>query len=372
MTMNRLRQVTVTGFKSIREMDLELGDLTVLIGANGAGKSNFVSLLRMLNFAMTGALQQWIGESGGADSILHYGSKTTPQMTLDLEYETDKGTNRYHARLFDAAPDTLVFADETVAFTPGKAGREGAPESLGSGHRESAVPDAGRSGNRRAAAALGCMRAWQVYQFHDTSASATIRKQHYKHDNRYLRSDGGNLAAFLYGLRETKPQYYERIVKTIRLAAPFFDDFDLEPLVLSPEDVMLNWREVGRDYLLRPHHISDGALRFMTLTTLLLQPEETLPELIVIDEPELGLHPYAISLLGSMVRSLRGVAQVILATQSVPLLDEFEPGDVVVVDRHGGESLFAHLEPAELTDWLDEYSLSELWEKNVIGGRPGR
>lgn len=370
--MNRLSRIKVTGFKSIREMNLDLCKLTVLIGANGAGKSNFASLFSMLNFAMTDALQDWIGERGGADGILHYGSKTTPQMTLDVEYETDRGVNRYHARLVHAAPDTLMFGDETVLFTAHNAGSEREPTSLGSGHRESAIPEAGRAGNQTAGAAFGCMSSWRFYQFHDTSATAGMRQSRYIEDNRYLRSDAGNLAAFLHALRETERDAYERILGTVRLAAPFLNDFDLDPLVRDPRRVMLNWTERGRDHLFGPHQLSDGTLRFTALTTLLQQPESRLPSLIIIDEPELGLHPYAISLLGSMIRSLPDSTQVVLATQSVLLVDEFEPEDIVVVERHEGETTFQRQSSTELADWLEEYSIGELWEKNVTGGRPSR
>ncbi len=370
--MNRLSRIKVTGFKSIREMDLELGNLTVLIGANGAGKSNLVSLFELMNFAWTDALQVWITRSGGSNSLLHYGAKTTPQMTLDLEYETEDGVNRYHARLVDAAPDALMFGNEALAFTRHGAPVEAPLESLGSGHKETMVPRAGLGGVKQAAAAFRCIGNWRFFQFHDTSRTANIRRQASLRDNRYLFSDGGNLSVYLHGLRETERPYYDRIVRTIRSAAPFFDDFDLEPLVLNRDNLELNWREVGREPRFGPHQISDGTLRFMALATLLLQPEGRMPSLIVIDEPELGLHPYAISLLGSMVRSVAHSRQVIVATQSVSLVDEFQPEDVVVVDRHGGESSFRRLRPAELTGWLDEYSVSELWEKNVIGGRPAR
>jgi len=291
-------------------------------------------------------------------------------MTVDLEYETDRGDNLYHARLVHAAADALMFADEAVAFTPDGQGGLPEPVSLGSGHKESAVPEAGKAGNRTAAAAFGCMSKWRFYQFHDTSATSGMRATHYIHDNRYLRSDAGNLAAYLHLLREMEPRHYAVIVDTIRLAAPFFDDFELGPLELNTERVVLGWRERESGHRFGPHQLSDGTLRFIALCTLLLQPGERRPEIMVIDEPELGLHPHAISLLGSMVRSASHDRQILLATQSVDLVNEFEPESIVVVDHHAGESSFTRLRTEDLADWLEDYSIGELWEKNVLGGRP--
>jgi predicted ATPase len=217
---------------------------------------------------------------------------------------------------------------------------------------------------------LGAVSRWGFCHFQDTSEAAPIRRQCYKEDNRSLQPDAGNLAAYLYLLRETARPYYDRIVRTVQLAFPEFDDFDVGPLELNPRNVMLNWREVGRDKLFGPHDLSDGTLRFMALATLLLQPEERLPELILIDEPELGLHPSAMELLGGMLRSAAALTQVIVATQSVRLVDEFDPEDIVVTERWEGATAFRRLDPGPLAGWLEDYSIGELWEKNVVGGRP--
>jgi len=369
--MNRLSRIRASGFKSIRDLDLQLGNLTVLIGANGAGKSNLASLFLMLNHAMSGNLRNFIATGGRAKSFLHRGPKVTQQITVDLEYESEQGTNLYHARLGFAAQDTLIFNDEAVAFRRTQQVGPDALRSLGAGHAESVLKAAGEAGDDTARLAYSSLNRWRFYQFHDTSATSGMRLARALSDNRYLRSDGGNLAAYLHMLRATEPQYYRRIVQALRLAAPFLDDFDLDPLEDSPREVMLNWHQRGDDYPYGPHQLSDGTLRLIALTTLLLQPPGRMPALVVIDEPELGLHPYAIGLLGSMIRSISGSSQVVVATQSVPLIDEFEPADIVVFDRHEHEGSFTRLDPADLADWLERYSVSELWEKNVIGGRPG-
>ena len=372
--MNRLRRLGVAGFKSIRELDLELGQINVLIGGNGAGKSNLVSFFRMLNFMMTDGLQDYVGTSGGANSLLHYGAARTPQLPAALEFETgEEGRITYRMCLRWAAPDTLNHTGEVVTHSPPGPWHSQTQEiALSFSRKESQLLEMGESGVGPAAVVRRILTGCRVFQFHDTSAFSHIRTTSYLRNNRQLMSDGGNLAAFLYMLRETEPEYYRRIVGSIRDVAPHFGDFDLEPEKLNPESILLNWREAGEEYPFGPHQLPDGLLRFMALATLLLQPDDSLPEIIIIDEPELGLHPYAINVLVGLVRKAAVRCQLVLATQSVNLVDQFGPEEVITVERHDGPSVFQRLRPEELVEWLKEYTLSELWEKNVIGGRPTR
>ena len=364
--MNRLDRLSVRGFKSIRELDLELDNVNVLIGGNGAGKSNLLSLFRMLGSMAAGGLQEWIARAGGAKSVLHYGPKVTPCMEVGLEFQVGSDSGSYHARLASAPVDTLVFAREDLLGT----GQQG-KAAVHIGHRGS-VEGLVAKGDAPECLVSQVLHQCQVFQFHDTSESARIRAKAYINDNQRLHGDAGNLAAFLYMLKQTKPPYYRRIVDTIRDVAPHFGHFELEPDKLSPTEIMLNWREAGADYLFGPHQLPDGLLRFMALAALLLQPEDELPSVLAIDEPELGLHPYAVNVLGSLIRKASAHGQVILATQSVNLVDQFQPEEIVAVERTGNVSTFRRLRSEELAEWLDEYSLSDLWEKNVIGGRPSR
>jgi predicted ATPase len=217
---------------------------------------------------------------------------------------------------------------------------------------------------------LKALRSWQLYHFHDTSESAKVKQTGDIHDNLFLRPDASNLAAYLYLLQETEPEYYRNIVEAVRMVAPFFGDFILRPSPFNPEKIRLEWKERGADMLFGPHALSDGTLRFICLATLFLQPPERLPSTVVLDEPELGLHPYAIALLADMVRSASQNTQVVLATQSVTLVNQFSPEDIVVVDRVGGETILRRLSEEEISSWLEDYGLGDLWEKNVFGGRP--
>jgi len=354
-------------------MDLELRPLNVLIGANGAGKSNLISFFKMLNEMMAGRLQQYIGTSGRAQSLLHFGPKVTPQIEARLEFEVDNGLDTYDLRLFHAAGDTLVFAEETLSFL--KVGFDKPLlVPLGAGHEETRiVQESAKNGAKAKVASVlrHLLNQCRVYHFHDTSPTARVRQYGYVGDNRWLMPDAGNLAALLLRFREENGgSVYKRIVSTIRLIAPFFVDFDLEPAGPNKQDVILNWRDEGSDQIFGPHQLSDGTLRAMCLVTLLMQAEDDLPELIIVDEPELGLHPYALNVVASLFKKASHHTQVLISTQSRSFLDSFDPENVVVVNREGRNSQIARPDPAQLEAWLEEYSLGEIWEKNVIGGGP--
>ena len=387
---NKLTSLYVSGYKSFPYSPLisvpakdgnpsfdyqgkyvKFSDVTVLLGANGVGKSNIVSLFRLLNFMMTVALQEFIGRSGGAGSILHYGPQVTPQMELSLEFDGEGRRNVYSLRLTSAAPDTLIFTDEAVEYY-----REGYPSPqrtlLGAGHKESKVEESAKGGERTVAVTLALLRDCRTYQFHDTSENARIRKGGYVEDTKYLRSDAGNLAPFLLGLKQIHHSFYDLIVRTIRQVCPQFGDFELEPSDRNPKYVLLNWRDRHRgDYLLGPHQLSDGTLRFMALAALFLQPPDMLPPVIIVDEPELGLHPAAISVLADLVKGASERSQILLATQSETLVNHFDLEQIRPMAHTEGGSRFLDLEPSDFSEWLEEYSTGELWEKNIFGGGRG-
>ena len=363
-----LRRLSLSGFKTIRQLDIELGAMNVLIGPNGAGKSNLLSFFRLLGHILypPGALQLHIAKSGGANSLLNGGAAVTPQIEAVLTFTEAESVAEYWSRLLYAAPDTLIFAEEKIRSAPDASSLNGAGwDSLGVGQRESGLPlwsvDADGP------------QVWQffadcaVYQFHNTSETARVRQRWSVADNQSLKEDGANLAPLLLRIQEQHPAHYRRITDTLRQIAPFFADFVLVP---EGDSILLRWRELGNDVVFGPHQASDGTLRAMALVTLLLQPSDELPAVIILDEPELGLHPRAISILAGLLLGASIHTQVIVATQSPVLLDHFEPEQVIVAERKGAESEFRRLNGEQLASWLEEYTLSELWDKNVLGGRP--
>lgn len=360
----KLDKLTVRGYKSIKELeDFELRALNVLIGANGAGKSNLLSLFRLVGAVAEGGLQVYVQKEGGPDVLLFGGRKRTPQLDVALSF----GDNGYWISLTPTADNHLIFErEETLHKGRVRLGPIVHPRS--GGYPEARLLVGAGSVSQPIRLALQNCR---LYHFHDTGVTAAVKLPHPSNDNLRLKPDAANLAAFLASLHDDFPREYKRIVDTIRLAAPFFGDFVIrDPL---PQTVELEWTERGDpDTPYRAHVLSDGTLRFICLTTLLLQPLALRPDTILIDEPELGLHPYAINLLAEMLKQASADKQVIVSTQSVELLNNFAPEDVIVADREDGASVFKRLDADELNDWLEDYTLGELWKKNILGGRPTR
>ena len=363
--MPRLARLTVRGFKSIRELkDFEPGALNVLIGPNGAGKTNFIELFRMMARMTEQRLQIWVAEQGGPDALL-FGGRRGPSR---IEAEFIFGLNAYHFSLVPVGRNLVFEGEETGFFGHGQT----FTHPLGSGHYESNLKGADEGGGDAFSPYVrAAIASWRVYHFHDTSPVAPVRQAQALRDNLSLKSDASNLGAFLRRLRERHPDYYRQIVEAVRLAAPFFGDFVYRRDV--GERMELEWFEADDpDTVLGPRQLSDGTLRFISLATLLLQPTQLRPQLILIDEPELGLHPHTLTLLAEMLQHASDERQVIVSTQSADLVSEFEPEDVVVVDRKHGESVFERLDSERLHDWLEDYVLGDLWKMNIFGGRPER
>lgn len=366
-----IKKLTIEGFKSIRTLkDFELRSLNVLIGANGAGKSNFVGFFRLLRELIEQRLRLTVAREGGADACLYLGPKVTERFAAKLYF----GSNGYEFALVPTTDNRFVFARE-VALSYVGPGKES--KILGEGQAEAKLKEFKDEPDIIWGAPHGvahyvfdAISNWVVYHFHDTSLTARVRRQTPIHLNESLLPDAGNLAALLYRMRATHPGNYAQIRDVVRLAAPFFDDFKLRPDPIDPKLIQLEWLQKDSDYPFRAHQLSDGTLRFICLATALLQPMR--PATVLFDEPELGLHPYALTLLGGLFRQAahKGSKQVIVSTQSALLLNEFAPEDVIVVERHDGESTFRRLDSAQLSEWLQEYTMGELWQKNVLGGRP--
>jgi predicted ATPase len=337
MASDSFRSITIKGFRSIRSIEnLYLRPINLLIGANGSGKSNFLEAFVFVGEAEAGRLKDYVVRLGGADRILYFGSKTTNR--IDFELQAGNGLNLIAHYLY-TANDELA----------GMATRGGWWEG-----QELPSP------------------SYRRYQFRDTGDSSPLRRTNSVHDNRMLREHGSNLAAFLYRLSYQFKEQYELIRKTVQIVAPFFEDFQLAPLALNPDTIKLEWRHRNSDQYFDASSFSDGTLRFIALATLLLQPVELRPAVILVDEPELGLHPYAVELLASLIKQASKETQMIAATQSSLLLDYFEPEDVLVADRVKGATEIKRLQQEPLAEWLKEYSLGQLWEKGELSGRPGK
>lgn len=351
--------ITIKGYKSIKDVNLKLSPINILIGANGSGKSNFISFFEFLNAIQDKRLKEYAALRGGADRLLHKGSQQTQEISFDTSF--DNNTNGYRVNL-KLGDEGFVFTEEVLTYQ-GNDGR-----NISNFGTEANVKSSDMS---RAKFINRYLNSYRKYHFHDTSKDSPFTKMsHVINDQYYLYEDGSNISAFLYNIQQNNPIIYTRIIQTIQSIAPYFSDFYFHP---NEEGyIRLQWKSKYGSTIYGASDLSDGTIRFIALTVLFMQPN--LPSSIIIDEPELGLHPFAISKLAGMIKSVASKGkQVIAATQSADLVNHFTSEDIITVDQIKGESQFNRLDEEILKEWLDTYSIGELWQKNILtGGQPNK
>ena len=344
--------IKIEGYKSIHSETIPLAPINILIGANGSGKSNFISFFDFLNRLYNRKLNDYVALSGGENKILHNGKKNTEKISFEVEFNNRK--NGYAATL-TSGTDGFIITSERLIY-------EDRSTDISKSSREAQIKMT--TDNFRAEAIIKHLNNFRKYHFHDTSNNSSFTKMsHIENDIHFLYSDGSNLAAFLFNIQKTNKIVYNRIVKTIKSIAPYFSDFYYQPN--QEKQIRLQWTDRYSDVVFGVTDLSDGTLRFIALTVLFMQPK--LPDTIIIDEPELGLHPTAIAKLSGMIKSasLKG-CQIIIATQSTDLISHFSPEDIITVDQIDGESKFKRLNSDDLKQWLEDYTIDDLWKRNII------
>ena len=325
----KLQEVTIKGYKSIafnRPVTLKLNDVSILLGANGAGKSNIISFFRMLSYMMSKSFGKYVEMSGTSNALLHYGTKKTPVMSGEIKFSDSKSIDTYSFSLSNATPDRLIITEERIVWH--RKGKVKPYEvTLEPVFKESALAE---SDNPVAKTIFQMLSYCKVYQFHDSSVEGPLRQVCPVETTNYLQSHGNNLPSFLLFLRDNYINSYNRIVDYVRDVVPQFQDFYLEP---NNRFISLRWMDnSATDYRFNAYQFSDGSIRFIALATLLLQPPQTMPNVIILDEPELGLHPYAITQLAEMIKDASIHAQIIIATQSKDLVDHFDIDNISVIE----------------------------------------
>jgi predicted ATPase len=363
-----IEQVEITNYKSIRELKLPLNRLNILIGSNGVGKSNFISFFELTKAIYEQRFGSYTLSKGGIDNLLYHGRKGSDFIDGLIDFDN---TNAFFFRLVPSQSNKGFIFGTGDYFNNNGTTNKNYRSSWHRNEWDTAVEESNLKNNPtwRAGYLKRFLSSFTVYHFHDTSATSPMRGTCELNDNEYLRDNGSNLAAYLYRLKQTDEKAFRLIEGVLSSIAPYFKRFDLKPDPLNPSKINLKWEEVSSDMYLDGYSFSDGTLRFIALATLLLQSK--LPDIIIIDEPELGLHPAAINKFASLVKKASKKSQVIVSTQSTNLVNCFEPEDIIVVDREDNQSVFKHLSSQDLSVWINDYdySLSDMWEKNLIGGQ---
>ena len=370
--MIQIKELSLSGFKTIYDLkNMEFETVNIFIGANGSGKSNIVSFFEMISYMMTDALGQYVAENRFASSMLYHGQKVTGGINAKIKFQSNTGSSQYSFKISHTLNDNFIFLGEEIKYLR-KDSNKPFEKILGDGgYKESKLRELYHK-NPTVKYIKNPLASIRVFHFHDTSKTAYIHQARPLESNSTLMSDAGNIAPFLYRMKKGNSRYYERIISYIRQVAPFFDNFILEPFGNS---IQLKFKEKNSDLELGSFRLSDGTIRFIALATLLLQPKSSLPKIIIIDEPELGLHPMAIDILSEMINIASSNSQIFITTQSERLIDHFEPKNIIVIDRKQDKnqryySDFKKLDSKDLLQWTDEYRLSDIWNSNIIGGRP--
>jgi len=364
--MRKLETIAIKNFKSIRDQTLELNSLNVLIGANGSGKSNLIEVFRFLHEVVKRNLAGYTAKKGGADNLLHMGRKNSPDMEIKIEFGEGGKSNAYEL-IISGTDENGLYINSEISFYHEKKKYPKKPfdRPVSAGSHESRLKGDTHISARQIAEDID---KYRIYHFHDTSETSSVKKSSYVEDCHFLRPQAENLAAYLNWMQQKHPGHFANVQDAVAQVAPFFDAFDLKPSRLNDAQIFLEWKERGCDAYFNATSLSDGSLRFICLATLLMQPQ--LPPLILLDEPELGLHPAAVKLLANMLISAATRTQVIVATQSTTLVNNFAPEHLWTVERQDNASVFRHLNAADTKDWIGEYALGDLWDKNLIGARP--
>ncbi|MDO5844457.1 MAG: AAA family ATPase [Methanocorpusculum sp.] len=322
-----LKKIIIEGYKSIKSTEIEFGDINIILGANSVGKSNIMSVIELIKSVYEGTLEKLIKESGGANAYFHYGTKNTARIKLQMIFADKK----YELSIKSSADDSVEIEYETFSkISPRK------------------------------------LYPIVLYHFHDTGKYSPLKKSCDSGNCNYLYADGSNFPAVLYRIKNEAPDNFEKIIDTIRLVYPEFENFIFD---ISDGNISIRWSDsTVKNFEYPISAMSDGTLRFAAISTLMLQPSP--PELIMIDEPELGLHPFAINVLSDLIHMASLNSQILISTQSIQLINNFEAFDILIAEYTNGGTVITRPNLEELEDWLKKYSIGEIWQRNVFGGNP--
>ena len=351
-----IEEISIKNYKSIKGLiKFPLHNINILIGANGSGKSNFLSFFEFVK-KENDYKSYFDFDNDRADDILFLGRRNSEFLSGAVALSDQSFTGK-GGKKFIAEDNRSLTCDAYVNM-----------DLVSNFENEENYFEY----------AEGIDLAWEQvsdnttqYHFHDTSKWSPILVDCMLNNNDMLLPNGKNIMPFVYRIYRENKQSYSMIVNAIRSCVDDFHDFYIRKNINSDDMVRLEWQH-KRD-LGEPKHgklLSDGSLRIICLIVLLLQPIEWVPKLVIIDEPELGMNPKALSLIAELIKQISPQKQFIIATQSPELINLFNHEDIIVCDKNeDSSSSFTRLDAEKLQSWLDDYTVADLWQMNIIGGQ---
>jgi predicted ATPase len=357
-SLQYIRTLRLSGWRSIVDETIELGPLNVVVGGNGSGKSNLLSVFRVLNAMIGGRLQSLFAADRAVDDAtddwIHHGVNRAKAIAVSLVLQTRTGVSTYGAAWERAGDGRMPFVDERIGFM--RDGREEPYQRLlGDGHLETQLSDVSNRGDHTARVIHNFLARSRFYSFSDLSADSLVRRPCPVQQNRFLAPNGQNAAAVLWRYQREHPDVFERIEAVVRQAFP-----EIQSILprLSPDGklVSIDWKRRGTGNRFSLHTVSNGAILFLLMAMLTCQPSAELPLIMAIEEPELGLSPRGIDQLAELMRQASQECQILVTTHSPYLVDACDTEHVIVASQQNHQSQFRRLSDTALEAWLDEYT----------------
>lgn len=383
----KLTQLIIQNYRSLADCTLPLRDLAVIIGPNGAGKTALLEVFQLLKRGSQQELAKFLETQGGFHAVLNHreGDSISIELSIDAESEESDSPIHYQFELkgrplgYTIASERLEWQTDRNASAPFRyidAGHgevryadPASPESTtpvwGYDPLELALAQAPQV-NGEVDALRRTLSQTELYGALDVSPRGIIRLPQSLTPTTLPGPNGDNLFSALYNLRASHRDVYDRIIDLLHQG---FADFDgVEFPVVGAGQVTLAWYERGDSQPFYPNQLSEGTLRFLWISTLLLSPE--LPGRLLLDEPEISLHPELLKLLAALLQDASARSAIVVATHSPDLIRWLEPEEVLVADKEDGATRFTWADQMNLDEWLDEYTLRDLWLMGNLGGRP--
>lgn len=378
--MTRFQEISIKGFRRLANVQLELRPVSVLIGANGIGKTSMLDVFSLLASSARGSLNAALSELGGLSALITYDHAEELALGISMEIEKDTQTQRYSLRIKPRGPSYGI-EQETLHQVHGPIAYDSIDSHGGDirYHENGQIirPTWDHNPLETSLAQVPKVFLWPedfrrrlasstLYHTLDVEARAPVRLPQPMRPAPLPGKNGEDLVSCLYYLRETDRDRFEAVEDALHTAFQGFERLEFPPVAAGT--LAMSWRDKNFSKPLYTNQLSEGMLRFLWLVTLLQSPGLT--ALTLIDEPEVSLHPELLNLLADLFREASRRTQLVIATHSDRLVRFLKPEEVVVLDStDDGMARLTWADQLDLKEWLGEYSLDEVWRRGRMGGR---